>query len=448
MPLDSAALTFPADTSAVHVGDVDGDGRDELITVATPTVKGQPDRVTLTVLHFGADGAPGSRSTLDLGSRPLLWEADHGLWGLDREGLVRLDPAGGAAVRIARFPTLLAGLGPTTPVQADIARDLDDDGKPELIAWSAGRYLVYRTDGAAWGSIPAPARGSVRARYALGGQAITAASEPPPLVFGDVDGDRKVDLLLPSHDTVQVYFTGATIGARAGTVRLPLDLEPEPPPPGSAAARRELSGIWLEDLDGDRKVDLGVSRYVHDGSWFSATVEWLYARGTGSGFEALKTTSFSQAAFNLEPADVDGDGDQDLTAILADVTIGNIARALVARQARGDLVMLPYAGGYAPKPVSLRSLTFPIEKFENFHISFDGDLDADKKLDLVCDEGAGSLRAWKGMGTALPAAPTWDSGVPVPAGSDLLVHDFTGDGRAEILVWTAGRTAATLLRVR
>ncbi len=448
MPFTPVALSFPPDASGVVAGDVDADGRDELIVVASPRVKGQPDRIVLTVQHLGADGSAGARTTVDLGNRPTLWDADHGLWGLDRDGLVRLDPAGGPPVRIARFPTMLTGLGPATPQHADLARDLDDDGIPELVAWSGGRYLAFRTDGTALGSIPAPARGSVRAGFRLGGEAVSAANEPPPLAFGDVDGDRKVDLLLPSHDTVQVYYTGALLGARAGTIRIPLDLEPEPPPPGSDTVRREISGVWLEDLDGDRKVDLGVSRYVHDGSWFSATVEWLWARGTGNGFEAIQTTSFSQAAFNLEPADVDGDGDQDLTAIVADVTIGNIARALVARQARGDLVIVPYAGGYAEKPVALRALTFPIENFDDFHVSFEGDLDGDKKLDLVCDDGSGTLRAWKGTGTSLPSAVTWDSGLTVPPGSDLFIHDLTGDGRAEVVVWARGRTAATLLRTR
>jgi len=449
MPLGSITLPLPADTAQVYAGDVDGDGRDELLILSLRRAASRPDAVVLTVQHLLADGRPGARGTVDLGTSPMAWDTGRGLWGIDPQGLVRLDPqAGGTPVRVARLPTVLTGLGPSTPTSADFTHDLDGDGRDELVVWSAGRYHAFRADGTSLGSVAAPARGSASDRREQGGRQLTAGIQPPPLVVADMDGDGKKDLLLPRGSHLDIHYTGSALGARAATVRLPVDVDPPPPPETREGTRREVQGVWFEDLDGDKKADLGVYRLVHDGNWFGSTAEWVWSRGTGNGFGAAQTVSFTQAAFALEPVDQDGDGDLDLRAILADVNLGNLARALVAREAKADLVTVEFDGGtYASRPRVLRELSMPIQDFSGYHMDSDGDVDGDRALDLVTDEGGDTLRVYRGGSEGFPSTPTWEAAVSVPDGEGLFVHDLTGDGRAEILVWGEGQPTATLLRV-
>ena len=49
MPLAAVAMDLPADVAAVHAGDLDGDGRAELIVVSHAPQRGKPDAATLLV---------------------------------------------------------------------------------------------------------------------------------------------------------------------------------------------------------------------------------------------------------------------------------------------------------------------------------------------------------------------------------------------------------------
>jgi len=448
MPLASLPVPLPADTAELRAGDVDGDGRDELIVVTRTRKAGAPDATRLTLLSFGDTGAVTARREVDLGSRAVLWDADHGLWGLDGAGLVRFDPATGAPARIARFPTALAALGPTTPTWAPLAHDLTNDGKPELVAWSAGRYLAWRTDGTALGSIPAAAEGSLGIDWSTGGAGTNATLSPPPLAFGDMDGDKKPDLLLPANAKLAAYYTGDTVGVRAASITLPLDLEPAEEAPKPGEIRRRVSAVWIEDLDGDGKTDLGVQRLVLAGSWFGATAELSWAKGRGDGFGALTTLPINAAAFGVDLVDFDGDGDKDFVAPVADINIGTIARALVNRSARVDLSLFRMQSGTFQAPVTLRTFAFPLEAPGRFQAALDADIDGDGRIDLVTNDAEDRVRVYRGEGAGLQATPAWDVPMRVPVGDDtLFVHDLTGDGRAEIVVWGPKEASATVLRL-
>lgn len=449
MPLlTPAALDLPPDAQELRAGDVDGDGRDELVVVSRTPKPGAPATVKLTLLHFAPNGALAGRHEIDLGSRPTLWDIDHGLWGLDREGLVRLDPAGGAPTRVAKFPTALASLGPTTPAWAPLAHDLDNDGTPELVAWSAGKYLAFRADGTSFGGIPAPAEGAFQLDWSTGGAATNATLSPPPLAVGDLDGDGKQDLLLPSAARLAAYFTGDAIGARAATLTLPLDLEPPEEDPVPGETRRRVAAVWLEDIDGDTKIDLGVQRIVLAGSWFGATAELLWAKGRGDGFGALQTIPVNAAAFGVELRDLDGDGDKDFVAPVVDVGIGTIAQALVARKVRVDLSLFRMGpSGFAPAQ-ALRVFGFPLEQPGRFQATFEKDVDGDGRIDLVTNDAEDRVKVYRGKDGGLEAQAAWDVPMRVPTGDDtLFVHDLTGDGRAEIIVWGPKERSATVLRL-
>lgn len=448
MALTAQAFELPADAAELRAGDVDGDGRDELVVVSRTPRPGAPAYVKLTILHFGDNGALRGRHVVDLGARATLWDVDHGLWVVDKEGLAKIDPPTGQSARIAKLPTALAALGPTTPAWAPLAHDLDGDGAPELLVWSAGRYHAFRADGTAFGSIPAPSEGALGVDWRTGGARTSVTVTPPPLSISDLDGDGRRDLLLPSGAKIAAYYTGESLGARAATLALPLDLEPveEAPKPGDT--RRRITGVWLDDIDGDRRTDLAVQRIVLSGSWWGATAELSWAKGRGDGFGALSTLALGAAAFGVELVDFDGDGDKDFLAPVADVNIGTIARALVAKSARVDLSLFRFEGGQFAPAKLLRQLGFPLEQPDRFQAAMRADVDGDKRVDLVTNDAEDRVRVYRGAGDGLASGPSWEVPIRVPVADDtLFVHDLTGDGRAEIVVWGPKERTGTLLRL-
>ncbi|MFZ5481760.1 MAG: FG-GAP repeat domain-containing protein [Myxococcota bacterium] len=447
MPLVATPLTLPPHVSELVAGDADGDGKDDLVAVSREPAGDAPDKVKLTVYRFGDAGLAGPATVVDLGNRPAIWDVKKGLWIVDREGIARVDPATGALARVAKLQTALASLGPATPLQGPVAHDLDGDGSPELVAWSGGRYHAFRADGTSLGSVAAPAEGALSVDWALGGAGVDATLRPPPLSVGDVDGDGKLDLMMPAGAKLQVYYTGDGVGARAATLKLPVDLEP--PDPGPGQPRKDVSAVWLQDLDGVRKIDLVVQRTVTKGSYFGATTELLYARGSGTGFGAPASIGAPAAAFGVKLRDVEGDGDQDVVSPLVDVGMGNLARALVAQQVRVDLALYRFDGGqYAATPATLRTLSYFFGGERKLHAELAGDLDGDGRLDLVASEGEDKVRVFRGEAAGLAGTPAWELDVDIPPGDDaLFVHDVTGDGKAEVLVWGRDTTGATLLRV-
>lgn len=448
MAFSAVPFDLPADAAEVRAGDVDGDGRDELVIVSRTPRPGAPASVKLTFLHFGENGALGGRRAVDLGAKASLWDVDGGLWVVDKDGLAKIDPSTGATTRVARLPTALAALGPTTPARAPLAHDLDGDGRAELLVWSAGRYHAFRADGTALGSVAAPAEGALGVDWETGGARTNVTLTPPPLAVSDLDGDGKRDLLLPSGAKLAAYYTGDTVGARAATLALPLDLEPleEDPKPGET--RRRISGVWLDDIDGDGKTDLAVQRIVLAGSWWGATAELSWAKGRGDGFGALATLALGAAAFGVELVDVEGDGDKDFVAPVADVNIGTIARALVARSARVDLSLFRFGGGQLASAKVLRQVGFPLEQPDRYQGALNGDVDGDRRLDLVTNDAEDRVRVYRGTADGLSGTASWDTPVRVPVADDtLFVHDLTGDGRAEVVVWGPKETTAVLLRV-
>ncbi|MEC8422808.1 MAG: hypothetical protein VX000_03460 [Myxococcota bacterium] len=71
MPLIAIPLALPADVVAVHAGDLDADGRDELVLVSQSHAAQSVDPVALTVIDLDGAGREERRTTLALGTTPL-----------------------------------------------------------------------------------------------------------------------------------------------------------------------------------------------------------------------------------------------------------------------------------------------------------------------------------------------------------------------------------------
>lgn len=444
------ALDLPPHLADVAQGDVDGDGTEELILVSHVPQDHEPDAVTLTLLNLDGSGRVTRRRTVPLGNEPLVWDVWGGLWAMDADGLVRLDPDGGERTRITSLPTPLAGLGPTTPIKGRFAHDLGLGDGPSLVVHSRGRYHAFAPDGAALGSLAAPAMGELRQADTLGGSHLRASLEPPALVVGDVDGDGRADLVLPRGATLAVHFTGAEgVSARSEVLALPLDLHPdEAQQPRKGEERRRITRVWLQDLDGDGRLDLGLHRMVMNGSWFGTTAELIYAAGTGRGFESPQIVVCDTASFFGMALDADGDGDTDLLVPQMDTGLTSLGRALVTRSLPVDLDLFRMGDGlYEDPPTTLLSVAQPVEGGDGPDWVYDdaSDVDGDGVPDLVRHQGEEGLEVYLGGARLGGGKPSWAHEVPRGEGGQLMVHDVTGDGRAEVLLWAPRAAQGTLL---
>lgn len=468
MTLDT--IPVPTGIAEVRFADADGDGKQEILLLSHQAITGQPDAASLTVVRLGSASAP---KTTPLGNKPLFLTTTSatstgpGLWALGTAAWQAWTVdhfVASTSSLVTRSP--LSQLGRATPAFADLAHDVFPRGptswSPARIAWTQGAYVCSHnviTAGApgpdlSCGSVPAPARGQLTPSWDQGGQVLATALTPPPLAVTDADGDGVADLLIPDGKSLAVYYSTASgsggspeIGVRASTWPLPVDLDPELGPRTKGQTRRDIGGVWFDDVDGDHKVDLCVLRYVTDGSFFGATAEWLYARGTGSGFAAIQTVTLPSAAFSATLVDIDGDGDKDLVSGLVDVGMANLGRALISHFVRADLTVLELEGGHYLAPASLHPVSFPLDSPDGFHIDFESDIDGDKRIDLVAAED-GEVRIYRGTGTGMEAAPHWTQALAVPEGDGTLrTEDLDGDGRAEIVVWGKDAGKVWILRV-
>ncbi len=441
MPLAVVPLLLPADLVEVRAGDVDLDGRDELILISqTPSPRG-PDTVTLTVVHLSASGREEGRDRIELGNEALLWDIHSGLWGIDAAGVRRLTDG----ERLIHQPTLLAALGPTTPLAADVMHDLDDNGVPEVLVPAKGRLWAFSGDGQSYGSVPASISGELSTRSQSGGQALVAAATLPPFVVGDIDGDGIKDILQPAGAGAVAHITGETIGEQTRRLRLPIDLAPSP---AGSGAGTTLSQAWFVDIDGDGRLDLLTHSRVTDGSWFGATATFALYLGTGTAFVHSQTLSTDRSAVNVRLLDFDNDGDTDLIVSQVDTGLGSMGRALLAREVVVEVGLYRQDHGrYPPQPALLRRVIWPMEQPEQLQFSIDGDLNGDGHRDLITNDSGSTMRVYLGSDSGFATAHVAEATVTVPEAGALLAQDLTGDGRAEVLVWGQGARQGSLLHL-
>lgn len=231
--------------------------------------------------------------------------------------------------------------------------DLDGDGKPELVLANTNSDLVgvFRntfTSGAITTSSFAPRVDFPTGQY------------PSGVAIGDVDGDGKPEIITAnSGGTISVLRSTATIGALTSTSFAPkVDF--------AAGARPEA--IAIADMDGDGKLDIVVSNSDYNAGSVSilrntATAGTILSSSL-SGKVSFATGSYSSG---MSIGDVDGDGKPDIavanrysnnvSVLLNTATSGSIAAS--------SLTKTDYTSGVEPSDVAI------------------SDLDNDGKPDLV-----------------------------------------------------------------
>lgn len=261
--------------SIVRTGDLDGDGRDEIVTATTTS--------DITV-YEGDLGAPAWQIPVD-------FELLSALEVLDVEGNGDLEIAfgdrKGAAVHVwdAQARRAAWSIEPEsygTNVTAVAAGDPDGDGVNEILWGAYGPGLfVASTDTLEmeWRSEGADVRGPFRA-----------------LETGDVDGDGEPEILYASENTTTLGFAGSSLYVHDALTKA---LERKSP-----IEREGLHRLRLADVDGDPQAEV----FVLDGT---GDVVFVYDGVTHEEEWRWEPFAF---LYTIELADLEGDGDLELVA--------------------------------------------------------------------------------------------------------------------------------------
>jgi len=458
------ALHLRLSGEARHAGlrDLDGDGRPDLVLVTregtTRTLHVFLQRRPPASPLFGAE--PDARYPVPDAAAFFL-SADflpppHHLGFLTRDALL---PAGEGAKPLLGFPPFFPGPDPTALYEWRGARDLDGDGRADLLVPAPGGYAVARqlpSGGfAKWEPIHAAPRVTVstpRARFLA-----TETSLPVP-VFRDWDGDGKDDLLLQDGTDLAVRLArpGEPLRAFPDVKRPLLFLKLEAP------GREDGTGtqsIDVDDVDGDHKTDLvAVVRSGRVGLFESFQTRIFLFPGAAPPERPAQILTLQGVGLRPRLFDFDGDRKLDLLVPVVRVDLlSNLKKALFRSVRTTFRIHLfdPKRGRFEEDPELVWDVDAAVSGLEEggappmafFHGDFDGD---GKKDLLLCQEGrrmevrrgtkeGGFLRKTR---VGYEGSAWWKDEVPYSA--NLWLQDLDGDGRTDLFTWSGnGATVIT-----
>ncbi len=299
--------------------------------------------------------------------------------------------------------------------------DLDGDGKADMavVNFSDNTISIYRNTSSS-GAITS---GSFAAKVDF-----ATGSNPSILAIGDLDGDGKADLAVANYgsNTVSVFrntsSSGAiTSGSFAARVDFPTGLRPY--------------GVAISDLDGDGKADLAVANYNSNTVSVIRNTSSSGAITSGS-FAAKVDFTTGSRPYSVAIGDLDGDGK-------ADLAVSNFNSATVSVFHNTSSSGAITSSSFAAK-VDFTAVTNP-------YILAIGDLDGDGKADLV-NSGSHTVSVFRNTGSSgAITAGSFAAKVDFANGTSsqpvsVAIGDLNGDGKADLVVANSGSHNVSVFR--
>ena len=414
---------------AVQIGDIDGDGRNDLVAAtangvnvsiaqgggafAAPVAYGLGRVGELALADIDGDGSLDIAASVVANGLP---GGSSGVAILLNDGTGLFSNRGLAVARTG----LANGSGPTSLV----LRDLNNDGRIDVAARLLGRFV----NGAFADSGIGVALG--RGDGSFGDAVVSAAGVDLPgsrggLAAGDFDGDGMLDLAAvasgfanggaaPADDGVHLLFGNGDGSYRSGPALLADHV------PGVSA--RSLA---VADLNGDGRLDLVVTRY--GGFTVDAQDDTSVFLGNGDGsFAAPLSFDGGIVPAELKLVDMDADGKLDL--LIREAAFDDQTGGLNIYLGRGDGSVGPRQRYFAGDSRSLAA----------------GDVDGDGRIDVVVGDGTAlELRLLRGNGAGGVLAPSVTRAGATP--NWMAPVDFNVDGVPDLVYADARRSVGLLI---
>jgi len=444
------ALMVEGDVASVVAGDLDGDGRKDLIAVYKTGVPPYQKRSFAIFWNRSGVFAPRPDLTLPVDEAEVCAFDVAAVGPGPAEDLLLLTPRGvtaksfpgrvGAPARkLVEHVTLFH-----QPINGELPRvrliyDLAGPGSRDLLLPSLGALTIYRRAGehhekAAELEVDMEVSGGPRRS-----EGIEVRYGFPALHVVDTDGDGLRDIIALQEDRVAIYrqspgfsFRPQPDFSRDFSVRTPADHRER----GTSAT------TLVADVDGDGYVDFIVRKQVFEGVTSAKNTIYLFF-GRKDGFspkpaEILESEGVS--LFQIQLVDLNGDGRPDLVVPYTGFGVFALIRMLTAKTAKVDFQIYPFdpkVRKFTLEPASERGLKFhiPLSGDSDLQaISLTADVTGDGKPDLIFGSSEDQLEIYPAVGGGEFASSAAET-IEVRAAGVLDAVDLDGKGRSDLILY-------------